>query len=296
MASTTWCARSTLLLVVSEAVWCALHGDQALAEPDPQAVRRDHALEQGEHLLLVQLLRLDLAVQRQGEGLQQRELLARIMEQRAAERGLLLEQRVTQLHLVRLERRGNACRSTAHHHHVERLARPRTRARQPAGNRGDRRRALLDGIADQRDPTQLADHEQARHARFVLGGEHRHVRALGQRAEPDRDRAHRACLRAQPMAHAARAVHDHGAAMQHPEHAILRTRRHAQRAACAQRRVDERVLIERPVAATTLGVGELALDLDIGRLLRGPLQPGDQVQQHGEPGGGDEDRDQHGCT
>ncbi|MEZ6021275.1 MAG: hypothetical protein R3F17_14640 [Planctomycetota bacterium] len=96
----------------------------------------------------------------------------------------------------------------------------------------------------------LARQEQARGAQTLpRSADRRHIVAQAAVDLGDRDRPDRALPFARGDPHAARPLHDHGLAMHEFEHAVLRARRDASRAAQADAAIDDRITQGHPMPA-----------------------------------------------
>jgi hypothetical protein len=208
------------------------------------------ALPQLDQLLLRVGRALEAAVQRQLDRLREHQLAARVLGHRAARGELLVDGHEAQPVALGLERAGQPAGPAPTTHRSSTSSGSAGGLRGAPRDLGADRHAVLDGGLDQRVRGDLAGQEQARGAdRLEALVEHRHVAPLGQVAERDRDRAHRALALAGRVTDAARAVDDHGLAVHEVEHTLFGTGAHAAAAAQAAREVDHGMAQHRRRAA-----------------------------------------------
>ncbi len=273
-----------------ELLAAALELLEPLAVADVQPVARDLAAEQLEHLLLRVLLAIERAAAGQRDRAGQHHLPAREVEDGAAEAGGLVDDDRREAVPARGERGGDPGGPRPDHEHVGDAGVRGAGARraQPAGDRLDHRSALLDGVADQREPRQLAGDEDSGQRGLHLVGEQRHVPASLEIAQADLDRADRAGVGAAAVADAPQPVDHHRHAADHAEHVAFRAGAHAGAAADAAHRVDEGELGDRAVDAERARLGEP------GAVGVPPLAEGEGVGQHDERGDQRRQRPDHG--
>jgi hypothetical protein len=232
-----------------------LDGLHALAEVNRELELQHHAVPELEQLLLADLGELDLADERQLDRRGHRHLLPRVVEDRAAQRVLLLDDAVAQALVDRAQARREAGRPRADDDHVELAVVTRRLGLAARGDRLHRLAALLGGLADQAHAAELAGDEQARHVGLEIGLQQRDVQAAFLGAEDQRDRIERAGRMAGAVADAGRGVDQRGLAVDHAQR-MLGADLDAGAGADAQGGVDDRVQRRRLVQARRQRVGQ----------------------------------------
>jgi len=230
---------------VESAAPIGAHRDHLLSETNVEGVLADEALHEFEEVLLRVLLARQPAVKRDLHRLDQHELPSRVVQERAAQRLLLLDHAVAETVLHRGEGGDQARWAGPHDQQVHRLA---LGARDVAlGDPLHRLASLLDRVADEREAARLPHHEEAGHAALAEPVEPGHVVSAAQVAQADLDRPHRARGLAAPVPDAAQSVDDGGGAPHDTQDVPLGTRVHAGATADAVRGVDQRVLSGRAI-------------------------------------------------
>ena len=276
------------------AVRLPLEALQHRAQVHREPVVADQGLPQLDQLLLRVLEPPEPAVHRQHHRLRHHQLPARVGGHRAADLRRLVDAGAAQATLHGSQHAGDAGRAEADHEQVEHVVVATGARRTARGHFAPDQGTVFDGRAHQREPRDLAGEEQAGHADGLERRiDRRQVAATAEIPERQCDRGCRTDAGAQPMAHAARAVHDHRLPVRERQHAVFGARAYARAAADALRQVDLGMLQARPMAAALLRGGPRRQAVFVAGEFDATTQQGcDREDQRHE--GGNEDEPGHG--
>src|SRR6266566_1709983 len=244
-----------------------------LAEVDLQAGFLDHRIPELEQLFLSDFGHLDFADDRQLHRRRHRYLVARVVEYRAAQGLLLLDQLVLEFVLDRAEAGRDARRTGPDDHHI---------VFQGAGldrgaDRVKRLAPLLGAFADQAHAAQFARDVDAGHVGFEIGVDLRDIDTALFGAEHELDRVDRARRQARSVADAVGGIDQFGLVVDDAQR-VLGAGFHARRRSDAPGRIDDRVQGWR--------LHQSLLDGRLQRFLMLPVALAEAAQvQHDRPNG-----------
>ena len=236
-------------------------------ERQSQLGRSHDVGEDLQQVLLLVLVPLEAPALTELNRLGEHQLAPRVLEDRAAQALLTLQDHVRESGLGGGHPGAQTGRSGADDRHVEQAGgagRLRCLAHE-GGDLLDRLPPLSNRVADQRQPAELAGDEDARHAGLQAVVQDRHVLAHAHVSQTDLDGVDRARLLAVGDAYAAQPVDDHRGAADHAQDVPLGTGLHAAATARADVGVDVRELAARTIDSQARG-------LHLG-LLRQPPTP-----------------------